>query len=569
MIQLPSTRVFNCIIEAIKDFIKYDFLTKIEQKKWDKELNEIEIDDEIIKNYVRFKFPKKYNQIISKANTILKKKRDEDEKRRKEEDKEWKKKISDSPLKITNYMDNVESFYKNQPFFYDKSKMWWFWNFSKYCYEIVDETDLMNSLDRNLNFGGETVTSGIKSNYVESFKRVGRLKRPQDAPVRWIQFKDKAFSLRSGNLHDITPDYFFTNPIPWEIGEKTDTPFLDNLFIDWVGKDKLDDLYEFIAYCCYRDYPIQLLFCLYGHGRNGKSTFIKIVNKFLGDSNTCTTELDMIAGRNKSRFETFRLFKRLACFMGETNFGLLESSSILKKLVGGDKIGFEVKGKDLFDDFNYAKIIIASNSLPGSEDTSEGFYRRWHIIDFPNEFPEGKDISLDIPEEEYRNLAKKVIEILPNLLSKGSFSNQGSIAERKAKYIMASNPLPYFIEKYCYLDANNYIRYSKFYHVYTQFLKSKKKRIVSKKEFSKILVAECLENRKTSKDGEVDYYVEGVELKEDFPDFPDFKKVQLNSPYNDTSIQSSEIKEIKEKKKPQDIVVEEEDIQDIEKGEKK
>jgi len=67
---------------------------------------------------------------------------------------------------------------------------------------------------------------------------------------------------------------------------------------------------------------------------------------------------------------------------GRNKFWILTTTSILKKLVGGDVIGFEKKGKDPFDEYNYAKIIIASNSLPSTEDTSDGFMRRWHIIVF-------------------------------------------------------------------------------------------------------------------------------------------------------------------------------------------
>ena len=490
----------------------------------------------------------------------------------KESQKEFK---LDESLMVFNedYISMAEKFWDIQPFYYDKSKIWWLWNFKETFWEMVDETDLFNVLKENSSPYMNIIKGGIFNQIIKAMQMVGRKKKPKEAPIRWIQFKDKAFSLRSKKIHNVTPDYFFTNPIPWEIGETNDTPFLDNLFIDWVGKEKLNDLYEFIAYCCYRNYPIQLLFCLYGHGRNGKSTFINIVDKFLGTDNTCTTELDMIAGANKSRFETIRLYKKLACFMGETNFNILENSSILKKLVGGDKIGYEVKGAGLFDDYNYAKIIIASNSLPSSEDTSEGFYRRWHIIDFPNEFPEGKDISLKVPNQEYTNLAKKVTEILPKLLDEAQFSNQGTIEQRKAKYIMASNPLPFFIEKFCYLNANGYIRYSKFYHTYTQFLNVNKRRIVSKKEFSKIIVAEGFENRRTSKDGEVDYYVEGVEFKEDLPDLPDFKEFQLSSPVRERSKKNTEIKSIESKQNTQDIVVKEEDIQDIDssignKGEK-
>ena len=84
-----------------------------------------------------------------------------------------------------------------------------------------------------------------------------------------------------------------------------------------------------------------------------------------------------------SRFESFKLYKKLVCTMGETNFNVLNKTSLLKKLTGQDLIGFEFKNKKPFDDYNYAKIMIASNSLPVSSDTSEGFYRRWMILDFP------------------------------------------------------------------------------------------------------------------------------------------------------------------------------------------
>ena len=475
----------------------------------------------------------------------------------------YEKKISLPSLNINNYMDNARRFWEQNPYFYDdKMKVFWMWDAENFKYEMITDKKMMVLFDDILGFMGQTVPSTIKNNHLEAFCRVGIKKKPKESPVKWVQFKDKAFSVTSNKTHDVKPNYFFTNPIPWEIGKTSYTPMLDKLFKEWVGEKHLNDLYEFIAYCCYRAYPIQLLFCLYGHGRNGKSTFISIVDKFLGTSNTCTTDLDMIAGKNKNRFETLRLYKKLACFMGETNFNILENSSILKKLVGGDKIAYEIKGAGLFDDVNYSKIIIASNSLPSSEDTSEGFYRRWHIIDFPNEFPEGKDIALNVPEAEFSALAKKVTLLLPKLLEKGCFSHQGTIQERKEKYIMASNPLPYFLEHACYHNPLEYIRYSELYISYTKFLASNKRRIVSKKEFSKILIAEGLENRKTSKEGNIDYYVEGIKLKDVFPDLPNFKKIITQKNSYIERCKKVEIKEIKENNNTQHIVVEEEHIQD-------
>lgn len=417
-------------------------------------------------------------------------------------------------IKLDNYIDNVRRFYTYNPFFYDKSNMFWIWNKIKKKYDMADDTQIMNLLDLILGLEGQTVTRTIKNNYLEAFKRVGRQNIPRNAPKKWIQFKGKVFSIESGKIYEATPDYFFTNPIPHELGKSTDTPTMDRLFKEWVGKENVDLLYEMISYCCIRDYPIHLVFCLIGCGRNGKSKFLGLLNKFLGGENICSTELDTLLN---SRFESFKLYKKLLCTMGETNFGVLNKTSLLKRLCGQDLIGFEFKNKVPFDDYNNAKILIASNSLPTSEDTSEGFYRRWLIIDFPNIFPEGKDILNIIPEEEYKNLAMKVVDLLPKLLKRGCFINQDNIEQRKKKYIMSSNPLPMFIEENFYINYNDSIRYSEMYQMYINYLQKKKRRIVSKKEFGNALSLEGFEARRTTKKIDdsfvTDRWVEGLTTK--------------------------------------------------------
>jgi len=427
-----------------------------------------------------------------------------------------KAKVSFDPL------SNVEAFYDDKPFFYDRSRIFWLWDSKECRYEIVDEVDIMNEIEESLGLYGQTIGSKIKAEYLEAFKRIGRKKIPKETPVKWIQFKNKAYSLESGHIYDVTPDYFFTNPIPWELGQSEDTPTLDKLFNEWVGEDYVQDLYEIISYCCYRSYPIQTFICLHGTGRNGKSQYLKVINKFLGISNICSTELDLLAGSNSSRFEVFKLYKKLACMLGETNFGILTTTSILKKLVGGDVIGFEKKGKDPFDDYNYAKVIIASNSLPSSEDTSDGYMRRWHIINFPNEFSEGKDIISTIPEIEYRNLAKKITKILPELIKAGAFKNQGTIDVRKHNYMMASNPLPIFLKDYCEKNPDYFESYNKLYTEYVKYLIHHKKRKVKVKEFKGVLENEGFYVEKTAlkinNEWKSGYYVIGLRLVLDILD---------------------------------------------------
>jgi len=404
--------------------------------------------------------------------------------------------FSNKGLKLDNYLDNVQTFHNNQPFFYDKNNIFWFWNIEEYKYEMTDEVDLMNMIEYELGLGGQTISSKVKTCYIEAFKRVGRLNKPLPMEKDWIQFKNQIYNIKTKKLIPASSKYFATNPIPWEIGLNANTPTLDRLFTEWVGKDHQQTLHEIIAYCCLMDYPIQSLFAFIGTGRNGKSKYLELINRVVGKPNVTSTELDDLTDRP---FEKAKLYKKLVCVMGETNWTTLKKTSLIKKLTGGDLIGFEIKNKNPFDDYNYAKILISSNSLPSSDDTSDGFYRRWIIIQFPNEFPEGNDILNQIPKEEYNNLAKKITLIISDLLERGSFTNQGTIEQRKENYIKASNPLKIFIKQFCELEENNFIKYNEFYNSYSQYLLKNKQRIVSRKEFSNVLNQEGLVVEKTSK----------------------------------------------------------------------
>ena len=410
-----------------------------------------------------------------------------------------------------DWVSEGKKFIKETPVFYDNARLWWMWDEKAFCWKELDHVDILNKY-RKFDFNLDIAKENNKKCVLNALQLVGRENIPKPAKVKYIQFKDKVFNIKDHKIHKVENRFFFTNPIPWEIAATDETPVMDKLFKEWVGKDYVQTLYEIIAYCCLRDYPIQVLFCFLGHGRNGKSQFQKVLSKFLGLDNMCSTELDQLSN---SRFESFKLFKKLACSMGETNFGVLNNTSLLKKLTGGDLISYEKKNKDPFDEYNYAKIIINSNSLPSSEDTSEGYYRRWVIIEFPNQFKEGKDIFRTIPDSEYCALARKVCKILPKLLENGEFTNQGSIEERKQKYIEASNPLTLFLDTYCQRDGEGYVRYGVLYKAFVQFLSKKKKRIVSRKEFNNVLNLEGFEIRRTTKliddmNSERDVWVEGL-----------------------------------------------------------
>jgi hypothetical protein len=86
-----------------------------------------------------------------------------------------------------------------------------------------------------------------------------------------------------------TSDYFHINSIPHNIGEFTETPMIDNLITEWVGSEHLQTAKEIIAYCCYNNYTIHRAFVFIGGGSNGKSTFMQLIENFIGSNNICST----------------------------------------------------------------------------------------------------------------------------------------------------------------------------------------------------------------------------------------------------------------------------------------
>lgn len=407
----------------------------------------------------------------------LKKSRDE---WKEENEKKGVRKVS----RLFTKRGQVEELNKLIPFFYDNSCIWWLWNEESHCWKLTDETDILNMIEDTT--GEDTITSKNKTEILNAMKQRGRRNIPKPMEKTWIQFQDEVIDFITGKRFKATPEYFVVNPIPHKLNKNNfeSTPTMDRIFEEWVGKDYVKTLYEIIAYCLLPYYPIHRLFCFIGSGLNGKSKFLELLRNFIGKENCCSTELDTLM---TSRFEITRLHKKLVCQMGETNFNEISRTSMLKKLTGDDLLGLEYKNKNPFEDKNYAKVLIATNNLPTTSDKTIGFYRRWLIIDFPNQFSEKKDILEEIPEEEYESLALKSLIILKDLLEKRMFHKEGSIEQRMEKYETKSEFLQKFLNEFTEQNVEGYISKADFHKKFTDWCIENRHRKMSENSLGRMM----------------------------------------------------------------------------------
>lgn len=349
-----------------------------------------------------------------------------------------------------DYLEAADNFLDIQPLWYDAARNWWYWSDEASSWKRIDETDVMVLIDEHMDIQ-ETVRGDVQACILRSLGRRSRVRAPKPMPPYWLQFKNVVYDLQTGRVRSATSEYFCTNPIPWEMGKSEDTPIINELFEQWVGKEYAPQLFEIMAFSIVPDYFVQRIFSLVGGGSNGKSTFLQVLTRFVGEQNCTSADLDLLCS---SRFEPAKLYRKLVCTISETSFDKMNRTNKLKQLSGRDTISAEYKGKDPFDFVNYAKLLISTNTLPTTQDTTDGFYRRWLVIPFPNQFSEQRDVLASIPEQEYRNMSRKVIGILERMIKERKFTNEGTIEERRKRYETSSDPLKRFVDEFMVKDVD-------------------------------------------------------------------------------------------------------------------
>jgi P4 family phage/plasmid primase-like protien len=415
--------------------------------------------------------------------------------------------IKENPYEIFGVKRQASEFYSMQPYFYDSIKTFHLWNGEDGCWESCDEVDMLNILQKNIPHF-DTINSKARTEIIEALKQIGRDKKPKDIPKTWIQFKNKIVDVKSGEEFKPSPEYFTTNPLPWNLGESDETPTIDKLIEDWVVDEKYQDesyvktMKQIIAYTISSDQFLQRIIALCGAGMNGKGTFIKLIEKFIGDKNLCSSDIRVLSSNN---FETASLYKKLCCIMGEVDANDLKNTNTIKKISGEDKMRYEFKGKGAFTDESITTCLIATNSLPSTPDKSLGFYRRWLIIDFPHQFSVKRDLIGQIPEVEFENLGRCCLNLLKEMYQTNQFENEGKLIERMDRYEERSNPIMRFIELECFEDPNGKTEVREFCNAFNEFLKNRHLRVKTPLEIKRMIKNEGFEEapRKVLENGEV------------------------------------------------------------------
>jgi len=134
-----------------------------------------------------------------------------------------------------------------------------------------------------------------------------------DAHPFMINAANGVIDLENGDLLDFKQDLFFTKILPWAIEPDMETPHWDRFLAEITGGDPglVAYLQQIAGYCLTASTREQCFFIFWGDGRNGKSTFIKILLEMLGSWAAQTPADTLMAKKgNNNHNDLARLFDK-------------------------------------------------------------------------------------------------------------------------------------------------------------------------------------------------------------------------------------------------------------------
>lgn len=350
-------------------------------------------------------------------------------------------------------------FFKGTTFLFDKFAL-----FLKNHHHIIRINNQLHLFKDGIYVAGQ---AEIESAMISHIPQLNRAKRQEvmsyldilirentdAAPANMIAFRNGLYNVYDDSFVPFTPEHIITNKIEWDYNPQAYWDMTDEVLNNIACNDPAirSLLEEMIGYCFFRRNEIGKAFILTGSGSNGKSTFLNMVKAMLGKRNCSSLSLKKLG----ERFKPTMLFGKLANIGDDISDAFIADTEEFKKIVTGETIEGEHKGKDSFDFDPYCKLIFSANSIPrlGKGRDNSALMRRLVIIpfnaNFNNENPNFKPFIGDSlkGQESMEYLILLGIQGLKRVLINRKFTTSQKVQDELDEFEESNNPILGFFKE--------------------------------------------------------------------------------------------------------------------------
>ena len=240
---------------------------------------------------------------------------------------------------------------------------------------------------------GDYVTNQVTNEIVGKLERmsIARGDRFRVDPNR-LCVANGILDLHTGELDAWTPAEFHRTKLDVRWNPDAGEPdAIDDFLHDIVESSDVATLYRLIAHTLYKEYVGEKAAMLVGGGQNGKSVFLDLVERFLGDYNVSHRALQDF----EDKFAANQLEGKLANIHPDMGDESVKDMSTFKKLTGRDTMTADVKYESPIVFENYATLMFAANEMPVFGEDNHAVWRRWVYVNFPYTFSEHDEDTKD------------------------------------------------------------------------------------------------------------------------------------------------------------------------------
>ena len=221
-----------------------------------------------------------------------------------------------------------------------------------------------------------------------------------NAKTTWIPMANGIYDTQTGELHIHDPKHMLTHIADYEYIPDATCPIWESCLREWLITSKgvtcqewINLVQEYFGYCLIPDTRAQVSMLWNGEGANGKGTSTRVLENLVGKQYTTPIPIENL----HYEYQRAELYGKLVGFVNEPDIKAMQKNgNWFKAIVGGDPISARRPTEKVFSFSPVCRLIITTNKLPSTKDTSMGYYRRLLMIDWRYDVPaEKKDLDLD------------------------------------------------------------------------------------------------------------------------------------------------------------------------------
>ncbi|WKV22006.1 DNA primase [Achromobacter phage 2-1] len=310
------------------------------------------------------------------------------------------------------------------------------WKWAGSHWETMDDQILMAKISTE--FGH--LQACRKHSDMKGILNVMKMLLPQGIKSVEVKGVNFANGFLTENLSLLThdPQFGMTYTLPFRYlpEQATNAPmFFEFLARSW-GEDpdyqeKVHALQEALCVTLFAVAPrYQRAILLQGAPKSGKSQLLKIASALVPDSARCAVPPDMWS----DKFIPTTMNEKLLNVAGELSEKKLIDGQKFKDIIDGSEMSGQMKGGQIFVFKPVCAHWFAGNHYPKTDDTSEGFNRRWLMLQFSRPVPP-EERKLDFGDTVVANEREGIVAWAVQAMTRLKAKNEYTIPESHKQMI--------------------------------------------------------------------------------------------------------------------------------------